>query len=386
MRNTLMRQQKSESMKIFDCLQRRGHEQVSFFNDEDTGLRGIIAIHDTTLGPALGGCRMWNYGSEEEALMDVLRLSRAMTYKAAVAGLNLGGGKAVILGNSKTDKTEMLFRAFGRFIEGLGGRYITAEDVGTTIEDMEMVRMETSFVTGFSRTLGGGGDPSPVTAKGVFYGIQACAKHRFDKDSINGMSVAIQGLGHVGMELAKLLHGAGVELHVADLDQELVDLAVKNYGAKAVSVNDIHKVDVDIFAPCALGAVINDDTINELKCSIVAGAANNQLDSTDLHGGKLNDMGILYAPDYVINSGGLINAANAFEGDHQRRAFQQAEGIYDTLMRIFTFADKEGVPTNRASDYIAEERLRQASKLKKIYKPGLWGREYYAKMRQTSRS
>lgn len=385
MKNTVLQQEK-ESMQVFAELAKRNHEQVSYFHDEDTGLKAIIAIHNTTLGPALGGCRMWNYESEADALRDVLRLSKAMTYKAAIAGLNLGGGKAVILGNSKTDKSEMLFRAFGRFIEGLGGRYITAEDVGTTIEDMERVRMETNFVTGFSRTLGGGGDPSPVTAKGVHTGIGACVKYRFHKNSINGMKVAIQGLGHVGMELAKLLHGDGCELYVCDLDESQVKKAEKDFGAKAVSVEEIYDVPADIFAPCALGAVINDETIPRLKCSIIAGAANNQLEKNDYHGKVLMEKGFLYAPDYVINSGGLINAANAFEGDHQRRAFQQAEGIYDSLMRIFSLADRDNIPTNKASDCLAEERLRQGANLKKIHRPSLWGREYYAKMRQTARS
>lgn len=356
-------------MKIFDSLQKRGHEQVSFFSDESSGLRAIVAIHDTTLGPSLGGCRMLDYEREEAALMDVLRLSKAMTYKAAIAGLNLGGGKAVIIGNSKRDKNEMLFRAFGRFIQGLGGRYITAEDVGTTSEDMEIVRMETHFVTGFARDLGGGGDPSPVTAKGVFHGMEACVKHKLNKNSLSGMSVAVQGLGHVGMELVKLLSAAGLEIYVTDLDESKTYEAVKQFGSKALPLEEIHLAKVDIFAPCALGAIINDETISQMNCSIIAGGANNQLMDSDHHGRELMRRGILYAPDYVINAGGLINAANAFKGLHYNCALRKVEGIYDTLMKVFSLADVKGIPTNKASDYLAEDRLRKVARLKSIYKP-----------------
>ena len=373
-------------MKVFAELSKRNHEQVSFFNDPATGLRAIIAIHDTTLGPALGGCRMWDYASEEDALKDVLRLSKAMTYKAAMAGLNLGGGKAVIIGDAKEGKSEMFFRSFGRFIEGLGGRYITAEDVGTSTEDMEWVRMETNFVTGFSPSLGGGGDPSPVTARGVYHGIQACVKYRYGKDAIQGMKVAVQGLGHVGMELANLLHQDGVKLYVSDLDPVNVQKAVKRFAATPLSVESIYDAPVEIFAPTAMGAVVNDETIDRLKCSIIAGGANNQLKDTDRHGQRLMEKGILYAPDYVINSGGLISAANAFEGNHERCSFKQAKKIYDTLMKIFALADQKGIATNRASDLLVHERLRKASELKRVYKPSLWGREYYAKMRHGSQT
>jgi leucine dehydrogenase len=376
----------TEKMTIFKSLAKRDHEQVTFLHDEATGLKAIIAVHDTTLGPSLGGCRMWNYATEEEALIDVLRLSRAMTYKASIAGLNLGGGKAVIIGDYKTDKSEMLFRAFGRYVEGLAGRYITAEDVGTSIEDMENVRQETSFVTGLSRALGGCGDPSPVTARGCFHGIQACVLHRFNKTSISGMKVAIQGLGHVGMHLTKLLYHAGVEIYASDIEESRTNRAAKEYGVTIVPSDEIYSAPVDIFAPCALGAIINDQTIDQLKCEIVAGACNNQLEKNEYHGEELMKRGILYAPDYVINSGGLINAANEYEGYPQQRAFERAEGIFDTLLQIFRVAEKENISPNKASDFLAEERIRQAVQLKTIYKPRIWGREFFAKSRQPARS
>jgi leucine dehydrogenase len=254
------------------------------------------------------------YETEEQALKDVLRLSRGMTYKAAIAGLNLGGGKAVIIGNPKTDKTEQLFRAFGRFVEGLGGRYITAEDVGTSVRDMEWVRMETRFVTGISRALGGSGDPSLVTAFGVYVGMKAACNRVWNSDSLDGKKIAVQGLGHVGQHLVKYLIEAGAELFVNDIDEEKVEEVKKRFGVKSVLTDDIYGLDVDIFAPCALGGVINDETIPQLKCSIIAGAANNQLEQEKVHGETLMKIGILYAPDYAINAGGLINVYNELTG------------------------------------------------------------------------
>ncbi len=354
-------------MNIFEKTYEMGHEQVNFFHDPTCGLKAIVAIHNTTLGPALGGARMWNYASEEEALIDVLRLSQGMTYKAAIADLNLGGGKAVIIGDAKTQKSEKFFRSFGRFIEGLGGRYITAEDVNTSVKDMEHVKKETDFVTGISRALGGSGDPSPVTALGVYVGIKAAAKEKLGLDSISGLKISIQGLGHVGQYLAEYLHKDGVELFVTDLEEERVKAIVKRFDAKAVGLDEIHALDVDVFAPCAMGAIINDKTIPELKCTIVAGAANNQLAVPDIHGAQLKKRNILFAPDYAINSGGLINVSNELEGYNRERAFNQAEGIYDILMAIFKRAKEKDIPTNIASDILAEERIRDIAKLKSFY-------------------
>ncbi len=350
-------------------MNKMGHEQINFFHDPGSGLKAIVAIHNTTLGPALGGCRMWNYSSEEEALIDVLRLSRGMTYKAAIAGLNLGGGKSVIIGDAKTQKSEKFFRSFGRFIEGLGGRYITAEDVNTSVKDMEHVRKETDYVTGISRALGGSGDPSPVTAMGTFVGIKAAVKERLGQDSINGLKVAIQGVGHVGKYLAQYLHEEGVTLYVTDIEEAGIKEIVDKYGATAVGLDDIYDLDVDVYAPCALGATLNDNTIPRLKCPIVAGAANNQLADPDIHGKELMKREILYAPDYAINAGGLINVYNELEGYNQERALSQAEGIYDILMNIFARAKEEGIPTNVASDILAEERVKSIGELKSFYLP-----------------
>ena len=334
-------------MNLFKELNERGHEQVSFFHDPNSGLKGIVAIHNTVLGPALGGCRMWQYENEETALVDVLRLSKGMTYKAAIAGLNLGGGKAVIIGDSKTQKTENLFRSFGRFVEGLGGRYITAEDVGTSIRDMEHVRMETN---------------------GVFIGINACVKERLNKTEISGLKVSVQGLGQVGMHLCEYLHKAGAELFVTDIDQALMGQAVNRFGATPVEAELINDLDVDVYAPCALGATINKDTIDNFKCTIIAGSANNQLAENNF-GMELKKRDILYAPDYAINAGGLINVSNELEGYNRERAFSQAEGIYDTLSEIFHRSKKENISTNEASDREAEDRIRKIGELKTFYLP-----------------
>ena len=354
-------------MGIFNLMNRREHEEVVFCSEPTVGLKAIIAIHDTTLGPALGGTRMWNYNSEEDALKDVLRLSRGMTYKAAAAGLNLGGGKAVILGDPKTMKNETLFRSFGRFVEGLGGRYITAEDVGTSVRDMEWVRNETKYVTGIDEALGGSGDPSPVTALGTFYGIRAAAKTRWGDEDLSGKSVAIQGLGHVGYYLAKDLSEAGVNLIVTDIDSGRVKRVVDEFGAIAVERDAIYKADAEIFAPCALGGIVNDETLPQFKFEIIAGAANNQLENEETHGKALLEKDILYAPDYVINAGGLINVANEIEGYHRERALKQAMGIYDILLKIFEVAEKQNIPTYQASNRLAEKRIKSVGHLKDIY-------------------
>lgn len=354
-------------MSTFLEMMKRNHEQVNYFYDQHTGMKCIVGIHNTILGPALGGCRIWNYATEEEALIDVLRLSRGMTYKAAIAGLNLGGGKAVIIADNKAVKNELFFRSFGRFVEGLGGRYITAEDVGTSVRDMEWVRMETDYVVGISRALGGSGDPSVVTAYGVYTGMKACIKEKFDKNSPDGLKVAIQGLGHVGMYLVEYLAKHDVELFVTDIDEDRIQSAVTKYNVSQVSPNEIYDLDVDIFAPCALGAVLNSNTIPKLKCKVVAGGANNQLENAKIHGSMLLEKGILYAPDYAINAGGLINVANELEGYNRQRAFDQAEGIYDTLMGVFRRSEKNGITTNKASDLQAEDRIKKMTDLKSYY-------------------
>ena len=356
-------------MGVIEKLEIMGHEQVAYFRDPSSGLKGIVAIHNTILGPALGGCRMWNYASEEDALVDVLRLSKGMTYKAAIAGLNLGGGKAVIIGDSKKDKSENLFRSFGRFVEGLSGRYITAEDVGTSVKDMEHVRIETDYVTGITRALGGSGDPSYLTAYGVYIGMQAAIKHRMNINSLSGLKISLQGLGHVGINLAEYLYKDGAELYVSDIDDSLVESVVDKYGAQKVGTDEIYDLDVDIYAPCALGATINEDTIPRLKCKIVAGAANNVLKDGNKHGLYLKNKNILYAPDYAINAGGLINVSNELEGYNQDKAYSQAEGIHDTLMDIFKRSDAEGISTNAASDRQAEDRISKIGSLKSFYLP-----------------
>lgn len=361
-------------MDVFEAVSSKNHEQVTFCYDEVSGLKAIIAIHDTTLGPALGGTRMWPYKSTEDALTDVLRLARGMTFKSAAAGLNLGGGKAVIIGDPKKHRSETLFRAFGRFVEGLGGRYITAEDSGTDVRCMEWVRMETNWVTGISRALGGSGDPSPVTAQGTFAGMQACAKERWGSDSLEGKHVTIQGVGAVGYHLGKLLKSAGARMTVCDLYEENLRRAVDELGAKVVDTNDIFDVEADIFAPCALGAVVNDDTLPRLKVEIVAGSANNQLHDERRHGRGLREKGMLYAPDYVINAGGLINVANELEGYNQERALKQANGIYDIMTRVFEIAKREDIPTHKAADNLALRRIAEIGKVKSFYTPPTMGR------------
>ncbi|MCA9740791.1 Glu/Leu/Phe/Val dehydrogenase [candidate division KSB1 bacterium] len=354
-------------MQTFDEMIRRNHEQVVVGYDRETGLKAIIAIHDTTLGPALGGTRMWNYVSEDDALKDVIRLSRGMTYKAAVSGLNLGGGKGVIIGNPKTDKNEILFRAYGRLVNSLGGLYITAEDVGTSVRDMEWVRTETPFVTGISEALGGSGDPSPVTARGVYNGMKACTEEAFGTTSLKDMRVAVQGVGHVGYYLCELLHMEGAKLFITDIDQESLAIAAQKFGATIVKPEEIYGVDADIFAPCALGAILNEETIPQFKFKIVAGAANNQLKIEAENGPQLIDRGILYAPDYVINAGGLINVANEIEGYNRQRALSQADGIYDILKNVIKVSKEENIPTYVASNRIAERRIEQVGRLRRKF-------------------
>lgn len=339
----------------------QGHEQLVFCYDKSSGYRGIIAIHDTTLGPALGGTRFWHYQSEQEAVVDVLRLARGMTYKNAVAGLNLGGGKAVIIGDNRTTRREMLFRAHGRFVESLGGRYITAEDVGTNTSDMDFVHMETEYVAGLETK---SGDPSPVTARGVFRAIQASARVRWGNESVRGKTVLVQGLGNVGHFLCRELHAAGATLIVTDIDAARVERARSEFGATAVDPAAIYAQPGDIFAPCALGGIINDDTIPQLKVQIVSGGANNQL-LEERHGDELERRGMLYAPDFVANAGGVINVYGEVAGWTRDRALRKADEIFDTTLGVFEIAKEQGIPTYVAADRLAERRLAAVSGLVK---------------------
>lgn len=353
-------------MEIFTQLEQYDYEQLVFCHDANSGLRAIIAIHDTTLGPALGGARMWTYDSEAEAVRDALRLARGMTYKNAVAGLNLGGGKTVIIGDPNKDKSEAMFRAFGRFIQGLNGRYITAEDVGTTVEDMDTIHEETDYVTGISPAFGSGGNPAPVTAYGVYRGMKAAARVAFGDDNLSGKTIAVQGLGNVAFNLCQHLTDEGANLVVTDINEARVQLVVEQFGAKAVAVNDIYGVECDIFSPNALGGVLNDETIPLLKCRVVAGAANNQL-REERHGDLLEANHIMYAPDYVLNAGGVINVADELIGYNRERAMKKVETIYDAILKVFAIADEYNIPSYRAADRMAEERIQSVRRSRKHF-------------------
>jgi leucine dehydrogenase len=324
-------------MRVFEKLAEYRYEQLVFCHDKATGLRAIVAIHDTTLGPALGGCRMYPYASEDDAIVDVLRLARGMTYKAAASGLNLGGGKSVIIGDPHTDKSEALFRSFGRYIETLGGRYIVAEDVGTSTEDANYIRVETSHV-----------------------------EEVFGTDSLEGRLVAVQGVGHVGYHLCRMLHQEGANLIVTDVHEAALGRVVKEFGAKVVEPEEILTIPCDILAPCALGAVLDDATIPGLRCRIVAGSANNVLAESG-HGESLSERGILYAPDYVINAGGLINVADELEGYNERRATKRVMRIEDRIRRIIAISKRDGVPTNVAADTLALERIAAISSMERLH-------------------
>jgi leucine dehydrogenase len=355
---------KSEST-LFSALASMGHEQVVFCYDEPTGLKAIIGIHNTVLGPALGGTRMWNYATEQEALADVLRLSRGMTYKAAISGLNLGGGKAVIIGEAKTQKTEAFLRRFGKFINSLGGKYITAEDVNMRTSDMEYIAMETRYVTGLPESMGGGGDPSPVTAYGTYLGIKASAKKVFGHDSLEGRKVVVQGVGQVGMHLVEYLVKENAQIYITDISEEKVRDVANRFKVTPVDQEAVYDLEVDIYAPCALGATLNDTTIPRLKCSIVAGAANNQLKDEIRHGYMLQDRGITYAPDFLINAGGLINVYNEYLGNYNRqRVLQQAERIYDTCLHVFQVAAREKINVQEAAMKMAELRIEEVGRVR----------------------
>ena len=350
--------EKVKESGIFGTLSQLGHEQVVFCHDEATDLKAIIAIHNTVLGPALGGTRMWNYTSEQEAITDVLRLSRGMTFKAAISGLNLGGGKAVIIGDAKTMKTEAFLRRFGKFVNSLNGKYITAEDVNMKTIDMEYINMETKHVTGLPESMGGGGDPSPVTAYGVYMGMKATAKKVYGSDSLTGKRVAVQGVGQVGMHLVEYLVKEKAQVFITDLFEDKVKAIANQFGVKAVGQDEIYDLDTDIYAPCALGATVNDETISRLKCSIIAGAANNQLKDEVRHGYMLMDKSITYAPDFLINAGGLINVYNEFLGNYNRnRVFEHAEKIYTTCLNILNLAENEKISSQEAAIKLSEKRI-----------------------------
>src|SRR5688572_4240658 len=345
-------------MELFEKLASMGHEEVVMASDPACGYRGIIAVHSTALGPALGGTRFWQYDSDEAAITDALRLSRGMTYKNAVAGLDLGGGKSVIIGDNRTSDRQSIFRAHGRFVESLGGRYITAEDVGTSTADMDFVNMETEHVAGLKHK---SGDPSPVTAHGVFRAIQASAKQRWGSDDLTGKVVTIQGVGNVGRYLANELHEAGAKLIVSDIDPERTARVAKETGATVVQGDEIYTATADIFAPCALGGILNDDTLPKLKVEVIAGGANNQLLEAR-HGDELEAKGMQYAPDYVANAGGVINVFGEVVGWDREHALSKADEIYDTVLSVFDIAKTDGVPSYVAADRLAERRLKSAGK------------------------
>lgn len=337
------------------------HEQLLFCNDNATGLKAIIAVHNTVLGPALGGTRMWAYNNENEALNDVLRLSRGMTYKNAISGLNLGGGKAVIIGDARSMKSEALFRRFGKFVNSLGGKYITAEDVGISPIDMTWVSMETNHVVGLP---GRSGDPSPVTAYGTYMGMKACAKQQYGSDSLEGKVVAVQGVGHVGEYLVQHLANEGAKIYITDIHEPTLNRVAKEYKAEIVGLDEVYDVDMDIYAPCALGATINDDTLRRLKCSIIAGAANNQLQQEDVHGRAVMEKGIIYAPDFALNAGGVINCYSEVKGLSGDWAMGKAEDIYTTISNIVKRSAQENIPTYQIANKMAEERIEAIGKVK----------------------
>ena len=341
-------------MTVFDHAEFDHHEAIHFIDEPSSGLRAIIALHSTTLGPAAGGCRRWQYASDAEAITDVLRLSRGMTYKNAIAGLPFGGGKSVILAHAAVPKTPELFRAFGRAVDELGGRYIAAEDVGISVDDMRTVREETPYVSGLPQSgESAGGDPSPWTALGVFLGIKVAVENRLDRESLDGLRVAVQGVGHVGLKLCKLLADAGAELIVADVNRENLRLAASTTTVTEISPRDILFADVDVLAPCALGNVLSAQTIPRIKASIIAGAANNQL-STEADGQRLMDRDILYVPDYVINAGGVISVAHEYLGESSESEVDaEVSQIPERLREIFDESGRSSQPTNLIADDLA---------------------------------
>lgn len=350
---------------VFEHMQQMEHEQVVFCHDPHSGLNAIIAIHNTTLGPALGGTRLWNYNSHEDAVIDALRLSRGMTYKAAISGLNLGGGKAVIIGDAPKIKSEGLWRRYGKFVDSLNGKYITAEDVNTSARDMEYISLETDFVTGVPEYMGGSGDPSPFTAYGVFVGMKASAKKLWGDDSLAGKKILVQGVGHVGQYLVGHLVQEGAKVYVSDINNDKIQQTVEKFRSVEVIDGDkIFDLEMDIYAPCALGATVNTDSINKMKCAIIAGAANNQLADENVHGPMLVEKGILYAPDFLINAGGLINVGAELDGYNRERVNGNVEKIYDRTLEIYNLAETEKIHTQAAAMHLAEKRLRDIASVK----------------------
>ncbi len=354
----------TQTQSVIDQLASMGHEQVVHCYDEATGLKAIIGIHNTTLGPALGGTRMWMYNSDSDALKDVLRLSRGMTFKASIAGLNLGGGKAVIIGDAKTQKNEALLRKFGRFVNSLSGKYITAEDVGMSARDMEYISMETKHVTGLP---GASGDPSPVTAFTTYMGMKAAAKKAYGNDSLEGKVIALQGVGHVGEYLLQHVLKEGAKVYVSEYYEDHLKEICNKYKVTGVSLDEIYDVKMDIYAPCALGATVNDDTLNRLNCQIIAGAANNQLATENIHGPACQNRGILYAPDFLINSGGLMNVYSELHGYNKDKVMGQAETIYDLTSEIFQISEQENIHTQQAAIQMAQKRIDDMGKVKMMY-------------------
>jgi len=353
-------------MSLFSDMSEMGHEQVVFCRNDEVGLRAIIAIHDTTLGPSLGGLRLYNYATETDALRDVLRLSRGMTYKAAVAGLDLGGGKAVIIGDPSI-KSEGLFRAFGRFVESLGGRYITAEDMNTTVEDMNAISRETEWVMGAGSYQGGLGDPSPVTAWGVFQGIRACLEVVYGSPNVSGRTIAVQGVGNVGYHLSKYLHDRGANLMFTDISERKLGRCVEEFQGTVIDDEDYFSTECDVLAPCAVGGILNQDTIPRIRAPIIAGGANNQLDSEERDGAALQEAGITYAPDYVINAGGLIHVSAELKGFPEEKAMSDASLIFDTVKRVINKAKSLGITTTTASNRVAEERKEQVASIQRLH-------------------
>ena len=350
-------------MITFKEIKQSTHQRVSYYHNSETNLEAIIAIHSTALGPSLGGCRMMPYSTKEEALRDVLRLSEGMTYKAAIAGLKLGGGKAVILSDPKSGKTPDLLKSFGEFINELEGDYITAEDMGMTVKDMEIIREKTKYVTGLSESLGGSGDPSDFTSYGTYVGIKAAANFRFGSDDLNGLSIVVQGLGNVGFKLIKYLSKYDMKIFVNDVDLDKISQCVNDYNAIPISSEKLYDLDADIFCPCAIGGVVNDSTIKKMKFKIIAGAANNILEDYSKHGKMLFQKGVLYAPDYVINAGGLINIYNEFKDIYDRDdIFNQVNRINDTLINIFEVSQKDSIATNLVSDTLAMNIIEKIKK------------------------
>ena len=347
----------------FERLYKEGHEEVVFFSDPSCNLKAIVAIHSTVLGPALGGTRMWPYASTDEAITDVLRLSKGMTYKSSISGLNLGGGKAVIIGDPEKDKTEALLRSYGRYIESLKGRYITAKDVNVTVKDIEHIFTETDYVVGTSRVCGGSGDPSPYTAEGVFRGIEATCARAFGERSVRGRRVVLQGVGAVGAHLGKILQENGAKIFFTDINSSNVE-RFKEMAPTAewVELESVYDIDCDIYSPCALGATVNDQTIERLKCKIICGSANNQL-AEPRHGKILRQRGIVYGPDYLVNAGGLMNVSIEFEGWSEQRVMAMIDTIFDTTMKIFKISDEKDISVAEATDVLAELRLEELKKI-----------------------